>query len=118
MPSSRQPSQQGRAAVFGARVRLLRRSLKLTQREVAERIPMSGANLSRIENGDQGPPADEVIVRLAEVLRADRDELLRLAGRSAERSDFESRVLAELRGMREELRTCFKSLQAALERRE
>lgn len=40
-------------------MRSLRRASKLKQREVAERIPMSPGNLSRIENGDYGPPSNE-----------------------------------------------------------
>jgi transcriptional regulator with XRE-family HTH domain len=63
-------------------------------------IPMSPGNLSRIETGDYGPPSDEVIERLADVLDADRLELLRIAGRSAGSGAFEQRVLDELAAIR------------------
>jgi transcriptional regulator with XRE-family HTH domain len=61
---------------------------------------MSPGNLSRIETGDYGPPSDEVIERLADVLDADPLELLRMAGREAGSGPFEQRVLAELAAIR------------------
>ncbi len=62
---------------------------------------MSPANISRIENGEQGPPDDEVIIALAEALGADADELLELAGRSMDPNSFERAVLRELHALRE-----------------
>jgi transcriptional regulator with XRE-family HTH domain len=103
MSSRRPESQAQRARTFGERIRSLRRARKLKQREVAEQIPMSPGNLSRIETGDYGPPSDEVIERLADVLGADRLELLRIAGREASGSAFEQRVLAELTAIRREV---------------
>ena len=100
MSARRPESQAQRAHAFGERVRSLRRAKKLKQREVAEAIPMSPGNLSRIETGDYGPPGDEVIERLADVLDADVPELLRLAGREASSGAFEQRVLAELAAIR------------------
>jgi transcriptional regulator with XRE-family HTH domain len=100
MSARRPESQTQRAQAFGERVRSLRRAKKLKQREVAELIPMSAGNLSRIETGDYGPPSDEVIERLADVLDADRFELLRVAGREAGSRAFEQRVLTELAAIR------------------
>lgn len=100
MSARRPPSQAQRARAFGERIRSLRRAKKLTQREVAEQLPMSPGNLSRLETGDYGPPSDEVIERLAEVLDGDRLELLRVAGREAGGAAFEQRVLAELATIR------------------
>jgi transcriptional regulator with XRE-family HTH domain len=104
MSSRRPESQAERAHAFGARVRSLRRSRKLTQRQVAERLPMSPGNLSRLENGEHGPPSDEVIIKLANVLNADTDELLRLAGRDVGGASFERQVLSELQGLRRDMR--------------
>lgn len=65
---------------------------------------MSAGHLSRIETGDYGPPSDEVIERIADVLEADQLELLRIAGREAAGSDaFERRVLDELAAIRSSL---------------
>lgn len=104
MPSRRPESEAERAHAFGARIRALRRSRKLTQRQVAEQLPMSPGNLSRLENGEHGPPSDEVIVKLADVLDADSDELLRLAGRDIGGASFERQVLRELQGLRRDMR--------------
>jgi transcriptional regulator with XRE-family HTH domain len=100
MPARRPASQAQRAHAFGERIRSLRRAKKLKQREVAEQLPMSPGHLSRIETGDYGPPSDEVIERLAEVLDADRLDLMRIAGREASSGAFEQRVLSELAAIR------------------
>lgn len=104
MPSRRPQSETERAHAFGARIRALRRARKQTQRQVAEQLPMSPGNLSRLENGEHGPPSDEVIVKLGEVLNADTDELLRLAGRDVGAASFERQVLNELRNLRRDMR--------------
>jgi transcriptional regulator with XRE-family HTH domain len=104
MSIRRPASQVERAHAFGARVRSIRRAKKLTQREVAEHLPMSPGNLSRLENGEHGPPSDEVIAKLASVLDADTDELFRLAGRDIGGVSFERQVLSELQGLRRDMR--------------
>jgi transcriptional regulator with XRE-family HTH domain len=115
MPTRRPDSQAERARAFGARVRSARRSKKLTQRQVAEGIPMSPGNLSRLENGEHGPPADEVITKLAELLDVDVAELFKLAGRDVGGASFETQVLAELQQLRRELRAGFRRLDEALQ---
>jgi transcriptional regulator with XRE-family HTH domain len=111
MPARRPPSQVERARVFGERIRALRRERKVTQRDLAEQIPMSAGHLSRIETGDYGPPSDEVIERLAETLATDRSELLRLAGRDPGRRTFEEDILTELKEIRRELTRLSDSLE-------
>ncbi len=114
MPIRRPTSQAERAHVFGARVRSLRRAKKLTQRQVAERIPMSPGNLSRLENGEHGPPADEVIAQLAAILDIDASELFKLAGRDVGGASFEGQVLSELHSLRRDMRAGFDRLDAAV----
>src|SRR5688572_26271279 len=116
MPSSRRGAEADRAAALGTRIRQLRRERGLTQRALAERVPMSAANLSRIENGEQGPPSEETIARLAKVLNADQGELLRLAGRAAGGPNFEEAVLVELEELRAEVRSGFERLESAVAR--
>jgi transcriptional regulator with XRE-family HTH domain len=111
MARSRHPTQHERAAVVGTRLRRRRRELRLTQREVADRVPMSAGNLSRIENAEQGPPSDEVLEQLAKALELPASELFQLARGSAPTPDA---VLAEIRQMREEMRTGFERLERAL----
>jgi len=57
---------------------------------------MSASNLSRVELGSQGPPADEIIERIGLALEADPAELLKAAGRYATGKTFEETVLARL----------------------
>lgn len=85
-------------------MRALRRERRMTQRDVAAAIPMSGGHLSRLETGEYGPPSDETIERLAEILDGDAGELFQLAGRAPSSRQFEQQVLAELRAIRSELR--------------
>jgi transcriptional regulator with XRE-family HTH domain len=113
MTSARGPSQTERAHSLGVRLRQLRRQAKLTQREVAERVPMSAANLSRVENGDQGPPSDETIERLARALEADADELLALAGRAAAPTSPD-KLMREIRALRAEVRDGFARIEVAI----
>ena len=74
---------------------------------------MSPGNLSRLENGEHGPPADEVIAKLAELLDIDVAELFKLAGRDVGGVSFEAQVLAELQQLRREVRAGFKRLDDA-----
>lgn len=112
MPGNRAPSQAVRAAALGARIRQLRRHAHLTQRDLASRIPMSAGNLSRIENGDQGPPSDEVIYGIATALGVDAEELLALAGRRLDPAA--ELLLRELRQLRAEMKAGFDRLEAAV----
>ena len=114
MPIRRPESQAERAHAFGARVRSLRRAKKLTQRQVAAGIPMSPGNLSRLENGEHGPPADEVITKLATILDIDAGELFKLAGRDVGGASFEQQVLSELHRLRHDMRASFDRLDAAV----
>jgi transcriptional regulator with XRE-family HTH domain len=96
MTSPRGNTEASRALALGALVRKLRRERRLTLRALADRVPMSASNLSRIELGSQGPPADEIIERIGTALGADPVELLRAAGRYATGQGFEETVLARL----------------------
>jgi transcriptional regulator with XRE-family HTH domain len=75
---------------------------------------MSPGNLSRLENGEHGPPADEVITKLADILDIDGAELFKLAGRDVGGASFEAQVLSELHRLRQEMRTGFDRLDATV----
>jgi transcriptional regulator with XRE-family HTH domain len=75
---------------------------------------MSPGNLSRLENGEHGPPADEVITKLAEILDVDVAELFKLAGRDVGGVSFEGQVLSELQQLRREMRAGFERLDGAI----
>jgi transcriptional regulator with XRE-family HTH domain len=104
MASPRGKKEASRALALGALVRKLRRERKETLGELAKRVPMSASNLSRLELGNQGPPADEAIERIAVALDADPDELLRSAGRVASGQSFEEQVLERLDALGREVR--------------
>src|SRR3989304_7529831 len=66
---------------FGSSIRNLRKQAGMSQRDLAAKVGIDFTYLSKIENGVIPPPSQEVILRLAEVLDADRDDLLTLAGK-------------------------------------
>jgi transcriptional regulator with XRE-family HTH domain len=67
---------------FSERIRQLRNSRSLTQRELAGRVGINFTYLSKIENGKLDAslfPSKDTIRKLAGALEADTDELLLLA---------------------------------------
>jgi len=69
-----------RTQSFGQRLRELRQQLGMTLKELDARVDVNYTYLSKIETGILPPPSEKVVIRLAEVLNADREELLLLAG--------------------------------------
>ena len=72
---------------FGNRVRELRQFRGLTQQKLAERLSVSLSYISKVENerlnvGDY--PSENFVLKLAEALDADADELLLLTERVPE----------------------------------
>jgi transcriptional regulator with XRE-family HTH domain len=67
---------------FGLKLKELRKRAGLTQQELAEKVGISATYLSKIENGIMPPPTRGVIIRLAEVVRTNKNELLNLAGKN------------------------------------
>jgi transcriptional regulator with XRE-family HTH domain len=112
MTSPRGNTEADRALALGALVRKLRRERRMTLNQLAERVPMSASNLSRIELGSQGPPADEIIERIGLALEADPGELLRAAGRYATGKTFEEAVLARLDALGRDVREVKATLAA------
>jgi transcriptional regulator with XRE-family HTH domain len=64
--------------IFGETIRNLRTAQKRSLREVASRVGISPAYLSRIEHGKEGPPSPEVILELCKSLNAEPDALFPL----------------------------------------
>jgi transcriptional regulator with XRE-family HTH domain len=104
MAGPRGQKEASRALALGALLRKLRRERGYTLDQLASRIPMSASNLSRLELGSQGPPADEVIERLAAALEAPESDLLRAAGREDGSRSFEQAVLDRLDAIRRDVR--------------
>lgn len=97
---------------FGEHIRQAREALQVADRtyslrQVANRIGIEPAYLSKIERGVFQPPSEEVIVKLAEILGEDKDVLLALAGKLS--SDLQQIIMRRpqlfaqlLRQLREE----------------
>jgi HTH-type transcriptional regulator, competence development regulator len=71
---------------FGQRIRELREAKRKTNpafslRRFAEAICVSATFLSKVETGESPPPSADKIKRMAELLGANADELLALAGK-------------------------------------
>lgn len=69
------------AETFGRRVQRLRREQNLTQRGVASALGIDFTYLSKLENDRSEAPGEDLVRRLAVVLKTDAEELLVLAGR-------------------------------------
>lgn len=110
MASPRGKREASRALALGALVRKLRRERGYSLEDLAKRIPMSSSNLSRLETGGQGPPADEVIERIAAALEVSASELLQAAGRSGNKS-FEENVLKKLDEIGQDVREIKKAVR-------
>lgn len=72
---------------FGKRVRELREAKKAADpsfslRQFAVKVGISATFLSKVETGDFDPPSAEKIIKMAELLDIDADELLALAGKT------------------------------------
>lgn len=101
---------------FGKKLRQLRKARGLTQRElarrVAQRLPPKGRGfgftyLSKIENEKAPPPSSALIIHLAEVLGADANELIALAGKAPPR--FLEKTLKESESARTFFRSAFEA---------
>jgi HTH-type transcriptional regulator, competence development regulator len=71
---------------FGEYIRQARERLRSTDRamsvrQVARRVGIEPAYLSKIERGEQPPPSEATIRRIAEELKEDPDILLAMAGK-------------------------------------
>lgn len=112
MASPKGEKEQARAQTLGAEVRRLRRERGgETLAELAERVPMSASNLSRLELGKQGPPSDEVIESIAAALEVDAQVLLHAAGRIAGGPSFEEEVLKRLDALGDDMREVKAAMQ-------
>jgi transcriptional regulator with XRE-family HTH domain len=69
------------ATDFGGLLRTARQTQRIGLRELARRIQISPAYLSKIETGQFPPPAEDRLVAIAAQLNLDPDVLLAQAGR-------------------------------------
>lgn len=67
--------------IFGSSLRELRKQAGLSLRALAQKADIDFTYLSKIENGKMSPPSRNIVLRLADALSADKDELLISSGR-------------------------------------
>lgn len=88
--------------IRAARERLYADDKTFSLRQVARRIHVEPAYLSKIERGLFPPPSEDVIVKLAQLLGEDKDVLLAMAGKLS--SDLRQIILKRPRLFGELLR--------------
>jgi transcriptional regulator with XRE-family HTH domain len=96
------PVSKSKQETYGELTRRVREEKEYGLREFAKMIGVSATYLSQVERGELPPPAEGRVVRIAELLELDKDELLALAGRVA--SDLEDIILKKPRGTADLLR--------------
>ena len=88
--------------MLGDKIRQLRDELRLTQGQLAIGSSVSQGYLSQLENGEVKNPSAAVLLRVAQAMRIDADELFEAAGYPTVRmlrqiyQDYESTVDAQL----------------------
>ena len=93
---------------FGKRIRELREAKKAVDptfslRQFALKVGISATFLSKVDNGEFDPPKAEHIIKMAELLEVDADELLALANRTD--PELEEIIKSEPKAMADLLRT-------------
>ncbi len=66
---------------FGQKLQELRRSARLSQRDLAEEVGVDFSYISKVENDRLPPPAADTIVKICSALGAPPDDLLALTGK-------------------------------------
>lgn len=99
---------------YGELTRRVREEKDFGLREFAKLIGVSATYLSQVERGELPPPAEPRVLKTAELLGLDTDELLALAGRVA--SDLEGIILEKPKGAADLLRRVKKMSVEELDR--
>jgi transcriptional regulator with XRE-family HTH domain len=81
IPRPHRPRLEAPHRRFGAYVRQVRLSKRMTLRACAEKVGLAAGHLSNIEHARVTSPADPVVIKLAEVLDVPVGALLCRAGR-------------------------------------
>lgn len=81
---------------FGERVRELREHSRITLRQLGKALECSAVYLSDVELGHRAPPSPERIVKIAKIIGADENELLRLAAQQRKHIELDTEGLHDL----------------------
>jgi transcriptional regulator with XRE-family HTH domain len=66
---------------FGELLRNLRKQRRVTQRQLADQVGIDFTYISKIESGTMDPPAEDKIIRIAEVLLVEPEGLILAANK-------------------------------------
>jgi transcriptional regulator with XRE-family HTH domain len=61
---------------FGELLKSLRKDKKISQRKLAELVGIDFTYISKIESGTMDPPAEDKIIKIAEIFNVNPDQLL------------------------------------------
>jgi transcriptional regulator with XRE-family HTH domain len=98
---------------FGQTLRRLREDAEISLRAFAKMVDRTPTYISKIERGELAPPAEEVIEKMARILKQNLDDMITLAGRIP--SDLPDIIRKNPKEMAFMLRTAKKLTPAQLE---
>ena len=78
---------------FGAKLKELRKEKQITLREMARRLKLAPAYISRIENGKENPPMAKHISKMANILGIDADMLFKLVPSSLQHNRLPGEII-------------------------
>lgn len=87
MPTNNKTESQ----IFGEFIREKRLGKKISLRKFAMDIELSPTFISKMEVGEYSPPKEENIIKMAEYLELDKDELLAMASKIS--SDIQLKIM-------------------------
>ena len=99
---------------FGTKIRDLRKQAGLTEKQLADQLDVSFTYICKIETGAKPPPSEKIILEMADILHAERDELMLLAGRIPSDVVELLKNEANLRWLRSQSRTPGNSIKKLL----
>lgn len=76
---------------FGELLKNIRKEKRISQRKLGEMVGIDFTYISKIENGTQAPPSEEVIRKIANVLEVDAHKLILSANKIP--SDYQESIL-------------------------
>lgn len=101
-------------ALFGMRIKELRKNRGLSQEELAEKADVSSKYLSRIEMGQYFPSMD-VLIKLADVLNVDIKDLFEFSHKAPSQRELKETLNSLLKELDEDkLRIAVKLLRAVV----
>jgi transcriptional regulator with XRE-family HTH domain len=87
---------------FGEMLQKLRKQWDMSQRSLGEKVGIDFTYISKMENGVESPPSEDILIKMAEVFGVNKYDFIIAAGKTP--TDFHKLILAD-----NEVRECIKS---------